>query len=52
MSPNPNSELFMDYLETHSLQEAMHKYGSYKGLKKIRIFYRRYRRLLSEIIKI
>jgi len=30
----------------------MHKYGSYKGLKKIRIFYRRYRRLLSEIIKI
>lgn len=52
MSPNPNSELFMDYLETHSLQEAMHKYGSYKGLKKIRIFYRRYRRFLSEIIKI
>lgn len=46
---HPQSSDFMCYLQIHSFDEAMGKYGSYKGTKKIKLLYSQYRRKLLKI---
>lgn len=51
MSPHPQSDAFLKYLDTHSFKSAMSKFSSLKGKKKLKILYAKYRKKLSLIIR-
>ncbi len=51
MKPHPKRDEFFDYLEEHSFKAAMGKYSSYRGILKLRLKYRRFKRILRRFQK-
>lgn len=50
MASNVKSDEFMQYLVAHSLKQAMNKYSSFRGLKRMSQKYRRYKLQLKRFI--